>query len=83
MMRGEFMNSTVTAKYQTTIPKAVRDQLGISINDALEWIVDKGKVVVSPVHNQFLQHRGTVKVGAGDIATDIQLARESQLEKYR
>ena len=77
------MNSTVTVKYQTTIPKAVREQLGISINDALEWIVEKGKVIVTPVHNNFLTYRGSVKVGSGDIAADIQSARESRVEKYR
>jgi len=77
------MNSTVTVKYQTTIPKAVREQLGIAINDSLEWIIEKGKVVVSPVHNNFLQYRGSVKSGAGDIAADIQLAREGRMEKYR
>lgn len=77
------MNSTVTVKYQTTIPKAVREQLGISINDALEWIVEKGKVVVHPVHNNFLRYQGSVKTGAGDIATDIQSARKSRLERYQ
>jgi len=77
------MNSTVTVKYQTTIPKAVREQLGISINDALEWVVEKGKAVVCPVHSNFLGYRGSVKTGAGDIATDIKLARDSRLEKYR
>ncbi len=77
------MNSTVTVKFQTTIPKAVREQLGISINDALEWIVEKGRVVVHPVHNEFLRYRGSVKVGAGDIAADIQSARTSCLEKYK
>jgi len=35
------MNSTVTVKYQTTIPKAVRDRLGIRINDAIEWRVSR------------------------------------------
>jgi len=77
------MNSTVTAKYQTTIPKAVREKLGISINDALEWIVEKGRVIVLPVHNDFLRYRGSIKTGTGDIAADIQSARESRLEKYR
>lgn len=77
------MNSTVTVKYQTTIPKAVREKLGISVNDALEWIVEKGRVVVHPVHNNFLRYRGSVKVGAGDIAADIQSARASRLEKHR
>jgi len=77
------MNSTVTAKYQTTIPKAVREKLGISINDALEWVVEKGRVVVLPIHNDFLRYRGSVKTGAGDIAADIRSARDSCLEKYR
>lgn len=77
------MNSTVTVKYQTTIPKAVREQLGISINDALEWIVEKGKVVVHPVHNNFSRYQGSIKTGAGDIAADIEAARASQTEKYR
>jgi AbrB family looped-hinge helix DNA binding protein len=76
------MNSTVTVKYQTTIPKAVREQLGISINDALEWIVDKGRVIVHPVHNNFLRLRGSVKTGSGDVAADIQMARKLRLEKY-
>ncbi|MEI6215011.1 MAG: AbrB/MazE/SpoVT family DNA-binding domain-containing protein [Desulfuromonadales bacterium] len=77
------MNSTVTAKYQTTIPKAVRDQLGIAINDALEWIVEKGKVVVYPVHSNFTSYRGSVKTGAGDITSDIQSAREKRMGKFR
>ncbi len=77
------MNSTVTSKYQTTIPKAVREKLGISVNDALEWVVEKGRVIVHPVHSDFLRHRGSVKCGAGDISADIRQARESRLEKYR
>ena len=77
------MNSTVTVKYQTTIPKAVRDQLGIAVNDALEWVVEKGKMVVTPLHNNFLGYRGSVKCGAGDISADIQSAREGRMEKYR
>jgi bifunctional DNA-binding transcriptional regulator/antitoxin component of YhaV-PrlF toxin-antitoxin module len=77
------MNSTVTVKYQTTIPKAVLEQLSISISYTLEWIVEKGKVVVTPVHNNFLRYQESVKVGAGDIAADIQAAREGRMEKYR
>ena len=77
------MNSMVTAKYQTTIPKEVRERLGIEVHDALEWVVEKGKVTVYPVHNTFLRHRNAVKAGAGDIAADIEQAREGRMEKYR
>lgn len=77
------MKSTVTSRYQITIPKAIREKLGISAHDALEWVVENGQVVVYPVHSEFLRYRGSVKTGAGDIAADIQSAREHRLEKYR
>jgi AbrB family looped-hinge helix DNA binding protein len=77
------MNSTVTTKYQTTIPKAVREKMGISVNDSLEWIVEKGRIVVHPVRSDFLRYQGSVKTGVGDIAADILSAREQRLEKYR
>lgn len=77
------MNSTVTVKYQTTIPKAIREQMGIAVNDALEWVVDKGRVIVQPAHNHFLRHQGSITTGTGDIAADILAARDSRLERYR
>ena len=77
------MKSTVTTKYQTTIPKAVREKLGISVNDSLEWAVEKGRVVVLPVRSDFLRYQGSVKTGAGDITADILSAREHRLDKYR
>jgi len=77
------MNSTVTTKYQTTIPKAVREKLGISVKDSLEWVIEKGQVLVRPVQSDFLRHQGSVKVGSGDISSDIQVARERQMEKHR
>jgi len=69
------MQSTVTAKFQTTIPKPIREKLKLDINDALEWSYEKGKVVVYPVARRFLTHRNAVKVGKGNIADDIRRAR--------
>jgi AbrB family looped-hinge helix DNA binding protein len=77
------MNSTVTSKFQTTIPKSVREKLGISVNDSLEWIVEKGKITVRPLHGDFLRYQGSVHKGTGDIAEDIRTARERRVEKYR
>jgi len=70
-------------RYQTPIPKAVREKLSISINDSLEWIVENGQIVVRPIHNDFLRYQSSVKTGGGDIAADIQTARKHRLEKYR
>jgi AbrB family looped-hinge helix DNA binding protein len=77
------MQSVITSKYQTTVPKAIRDNLGLSVKDALEWKMENGKVVVYPARQQFLKYRNAMKVGKGDIVADIKLAREKNLEKYR
>ena len=50
---------------------------------ALERKLENGKVVVYPSRLQFLKHRNALKVGKGNIAADIELAREKRLEKYR
>ena len=77
------MQSVITSKYQTTIPKTIRDNLGLSVKDALEWKLENGKVVVYPTKQQFLKYRNVAKVGKGDITADIQLARSKRLEKYK
>jgi AbrB family looped-hinge helix DNA binding protein len=77
------MKSTITSKYQTTIPKAIRINLGLSIKDALEWKVENGKVILYPAKRNFLNYRNSVKTGQGDIAGDIETARNIRMEKYR
>jgi len=77
------MQSIITSKYQTTIPKAIRENLGLSVKDALEWKVEKGKVTLYPAKSNFLRFRNTIKTGQGDIAGDIKLSRDLRMEKYR
>jgi antitoxin PrlF len=38
----------VTSKGQTTVPKEVRDFLGLEEGTQMEWIVEDGKVTVKP-----------------------------------
>jgi AbrB family looped-hinge helix DNA binding protein len=77
------MQSVITSKFQTTIPKAVRENLKLSVQDALEWKIEEGKVIVYPAQKKFLQYKNTVKTGKGDISADIELARTMRMEKYR
>ncbi|NWF54194.1 MAG: type II toxin-antitoxin system PrlF family antitoxin [Syntrophaceae bacterium] len=77
------MQSIITSKFQTTIPKAVRENLKLSIQDALEWKIERGKVVVSPVQKKFLQYRNALRTGKGDISADIERARDLRAEKHR
>lgn len=41
--------STITAKGQTTVPKAVRQVLGVGAGDQIEFRVEDGEVTVLPV----------------------------------
>ncbi len=77
------MQSTITSKFQTTIPKAIRENLALVVNDTLEWKVDHGKIIVSPKQKNFLKYQNKVKVGKGDIEADITLARDLRLENHR
>jgi AbrB family looped-hinge helix DNA binding protein len=77
------MQSVITSKYQTTIPKAIRENIGLSVKDALDWKVEKGKIIISPAKRIFLKYRNSVKIGRGEIAADIETARNLTVEKYR
>jgi len=77
------MQSLITSKYQTTIPKAIRETLGLSVKDALEWKVEKGKVTLYPAKRDFLKYRNAVKTGKGEIDNDIDIARNLRMDKYR
>ena len=77
------MQSIITSKFQITIPKRVRENLKLSVRDALEWKMEKGKVVVYPAQKKFLEYRNSVKIGKGNISSDIEVARAIRAEKYR
>jgi len=77
------MRSTITSKFQTTIPKGIREILKLSTKDSIEWIVEKGNVVVRPAKSPFLAHRNAVQIGSGSITSDIENARNKRIEKYQ
>ncbi len=70
------MQTTITTKYQTKIPKAIRQKLGLSVHDTLEWDLKNGTMVVKPRKASFLRFRNIVRIGSGDIKRDIHKARK-------
>ena len=57
------MQSIITSKYQTTIPKAIRDNIGLSVKDVLNWKVERGRIIVSPIKQKFLNTETQLKRG--------------------
>ena len=55
------MQSVITSKFQTTIPKAVRERLKLSVHDTIEWKVDQDKIIVLPVQKKFFEYRNRIK----------------------
>jgi AbrB family looped-hinge helix DNA binding protein len=68
--------STLTVKYQTTVPKEVRKSLGARPGDLLQWEVVGDCVRVKAGKPEFLTLQGAFKVGPGDPVEDVRQARD-------
>lgn len=79
----ETATSVVTSKFQTTIPKAIRENMKLAVSDTITWEAEDGKILVRAKKNNFISYKNSVKVGPGKIDDDIELAKELNLEKYR
>ena len=56
--------STITRKGQVTIPKAIRDTLGIKEGDSVFFVQRGNEVVLKVLHGTILDLRGSVPVTA-------------------
>lgn len=68
--------STITSKYQTTVPREVRETLGVGSGDILRWEVVGDHVRVTAADTAFLRRRGSIHVGPGSSVDDVRRARE-------
>lgn len=75
--------STITSKYQTTVPKEVRDKLGLRPSDVLCWEVVGNSLHVMPARRGFLERRGSIKVGPGSAVSDVLRARRQRGTEVR
>jgi len=53
----------VSSKGQLTIPKMIRDYLGINTGDRVTFIIRDGEVIFYPVKGTLLDLRGSIKHG--------------------
>ena len=58
--------STVTSKGQVTIPKEVRDQMGLKPGDRIDFVKDKaGRFSLKAINTDFRSLRGIIKSPLG------------------
>jgi AbrB family looped-hinge helix DNA binding protein len=67
--------SKITSKYQTTVPKEVRERLSIGSNDSLDWEIQNGSAIVRPAGSNLSRWAGYIKVGSGSTVADVRHAR--------
>lgn len=76
------MQTVITSKFQTTIPKKIREKLLLSVKDSLDWKIEDGRIIVSPMQTEFLKYQNSIHIGGGDIAEDIKAARKTRTSRY-
>lgn len=67
--------SKITSKFQTTVPKEVRERLSIGADDSLDWEVRNGLAVVRPATSRLFRWAGYIKVGSGSTVRDVKRSR--------
>ncbi len=80
LQRESMVKATVTSKGQVTIPKKVRERLGLRPGDELEFIIEGDRVQIRPIHRYRAADlpgllRGSRIPYAGADAEDEALAR--------
>ena len=67
--------SRITSKFQTTVPKDVREKLSIRADDSLEWTVIDGNAIVRQATSRLYRWIGYAKIGRGSTVEDVRKAR--------
>lgn len=77
------MMSTVTSKGQVTIPKPIRDALGIGPNDRVAFIREGERVLLQPLRT-LKAFRGAVRAKVpGSFAEERSRAKEAVAERLK
>ena len=56
-------SSTISSKGQITVPQQIRERLGLSAGDRVEFVSENGRTVIRPAResvNQFEKYRGAL-----------------------
>ncbi len=76
MEKNSVIKSRISNKFRLTIPEIIRENLNLSVNDKIEWKVDKNRAIIYPSFLNIMSLKNKIKVGNGDINKDIEQARK-------
>ena len=73
------MMAKITSKGQLTIPKEIREALGVKQGDQILFFVEDGKAVIYPVRGNLLDLRGSLK--PKEVPEDLEKVRKEVKRK--
>lgn len=75
------LRTAITTKGQTTIPKTIREKLGVRSHDFINWEVICDEVRVTGRAPAFFRWLGAIDVGSGSVEEAIEAARSQRGRK--
>ena len=75
------MQTTVSVRGQTVIPRHIREELGITPTTRLEWKVKNGLIIVLPIPSDPVQYAVGILEGRGPSTSDLLSERKADREK--
>ena len=52
-------SSTISSKGQVTVPQEIRNRIGLSAGDRVEFVIEKGQTLIRPVRGELNPLRNT------------------------
>lgn len=74
----KLLKTSVTTKGQTTIPKPVRDALGVAPHDVVYWEIAGSEARVTADEPELFRWFGSIRVGRGSTVRDVARARRQR-----
>jgi AbrB family looped-hinge helix DNA binding protein len=71
---------TVTRNTQITIPKKIREKLGIKVGDKVEMTIEDGRIVVKKLRPSLAEYRGFLPKGFEETLADL---RKDSRERFK
>jgi AbrB family looped-hinge helix DNA binding protein len=75
------MQTTVSVRGQTVIPRHIREELGITPATRLEWKVKNGVIIILPIPSDPVQSAVGILEGRGLSTSDLLAERKADREK--
>ena len=75
------MQTTVSVRGQTVIPRPIREKLGITPATRLEWKVENGVIIVLPLPSDPVQSAVGILEGRGPTTSELLAERKADREK--